>query len=200
MRSGEDERAPFLRCDALQAIPEANLGTEPDTSWFGGEKGIRTTFDYEPIDALGDDLAAKAIFRLEQCDPKFGRHIYQAMCGRETGDATANHGYVACLDVPARAAQIAVHPPSMVRAVPVIIRADGAARKTIAAATSSGVASLPAGVRPRMSDLIASFSNMTCVNGVSTNVGQTAFTRIWWATHSMASTRERLTTPAFDEQ
>ena len=167
----KDERASPLRPDALELklrlFTDPQLFAEPDASRFGGEKRVGTTLDEEAIEALGHDLAAEAIVRLDERHPRPGRrirlhvHVQEAVRRGKTSDASAKHDHMAGCQGFRQPAQIAVHPPSTVRAVPVIIRAAGPARKVIAAATSSGVASLPAGVRPRMSLLIASFSSKT---------------------------------------
>ena len=180
----ENERAASLRDDTLAGtgLHSTRALAKPDASRFGGKEQFGTTLDDEAIEVLGHDLAAEAILRLDERDPRAGHrvrvHVQETVRCRQTGDASAQHDDITGARGFSQLAQIAVHPPSTVRVVPVIIRAAGPARKTIAAATSSGVASLPAGVRPRMSLLIASFSSRTCVSGVSTNVGQTAFTLI----------------------
>ena len=167
----ENERAASLRRDTFQSqvqvrvCPRLNLFAEPDASRFGGKERVGTTLDDEAIEALGHDLAAEAILRFDEREPQAGHRVrvnlQDTVSRRQTGDASAQHDDMTGCRGSRQVAQIAVHPPSTVRAEPVIIRAAGPARKTIAAATSSGVASLPAGVRPRMSLLITSFSNKT---------------------------------------
>jgi hypothetical protein len=77
---------------------------------------------------------------------------------------------------------------------PVTIAAAGEARKTIAAATSSGRATRPSGVMALMRAMISGCWVNGLMNCVSTQVGATALTRMPCCAHSTASARVKLTT------
>ena len=76
----ENERAASLRRDTLGAgagagIPRPNLFAEPDASRFGGKERVGTTLDDEAVEALGHDLAAETILRLDERDPQAGHRV-----------------------------------------------------------------------------------------------------------------------------
>merc|ERR1711991_440030 len=71
---------------------------------------------------------------------------------------------------------LAVHPPSIINEVPVIIDAASEAKKVIAVATSLSVAILPNGIFDNAYFLNDLFAKYFFALGVATKVGHTLFT------------------------
>src|SRR5947209_8325230 len=91
LTAAQHEGAARLAARSLQPIHHSKLLDQTGASELRGEEGVGAGLDYEAVDIIGGDLAARPLLGFDQEDLELGSGAAEAMSGGETGDASTNN-------------------------------------------------------------------------------------------------------------